>query len=198
MLRFLLIFFLLSVSFHLFFLSSCVVIAGLFTVFSSFIFTSSIINFLGSEVSDLKWVFTVSFILVRFILGDISISGACVSRELVCMSWHLLTHKFIHFFPGTDSRLAALRWWCACYHVRCACTEMPCSSFCCWSIYQRLEYLRNWHWAVQRTMKSSKIFHAEWRYSVRQYRSIRSSRRWWLALAHCRVFIVWRICAALP
>lgn len=30
------------------------VIAGLFTVFSSFIFTSSIINFLGSEVSDLK------------------------------------------------------------------------------------------------------------------------------------------------
>lgn len=29
-------------------------IAGLFTVFSSFIFTSSIINFMGSEVSDLK------------------------------------------------------------------------------------------------------------------------------------------------
>ncbi|KAJ6638565.1 3-hydroxy-3-methylglutaryl-coenzyme A reductase [Pseudolycoriella hygida] len=29
-------------------------IAGLFTVFSSFIFTSSVINFLGSEVSDLK------------------------------------------------------------------------------------------------------------------------------------------------
>lgn len=31
-------------------------IAGLFTVFSSFVFSSSVINFLGSDVSDLKWV----------------------------------------------------------------------------------------------------------------------------------------------
>lgn len=29
-------------------------IAGLFTVFSSFIFTSSIMNFLESDISDLK------------------------------------------------------------------------------------------------------------------------------------------------
>jgi hydroxymethylglutaryl-CoA reductase (NADPH) len=29
-------------------------IAGLFTVFSSFVFSSSVINFLGSDVSDLK------------------------------------------------------------------------------------------------------------------------------------------------
>lgn len=31
-------------------------IAGLFTVFSSFIFTSGIMNFLESDISDLKWV----------------------------------------------------------------------------------------------------------------------------------------------
>jgi hypothetical protein len=43
-------------------------IAGLFTVFSSFVFSSSVINFLGSDVSDLKWV-----------LSGISISAVYVA-----------------------------------------------------------------------------------------------------------------------
>lgn len=55
------------------------VIAGLFTVFSSFIFTSAIVNFLGSEVSDLKDALFFFLLLIDLskagILAQLALSG---------------------------------------------------------------------------------------------------------------------------
>lgn len=60
------------------------IIAGLFTVFSSFIFTSSIVNFLGSEVSDLKDALFFFLLLIDLskagILAQLALSGASQSE----------------------------------------------------------------------------------------------------------------------
>ncbi|XP_058467198.1 3-hydroxy-3-methylglutaryl-coenzyme A reductase [Malaya genurostris] len=55
-------------------------IAGLFTVFSSFIFTSTVINFLGSEVSDLKDALFFFLLLIDLskagILAQLALCGS--------------------------------------------------------------------------------------------------------------------------
>lgn len=62
------------------------IIAGLFTVFSSFIFTSTIINFLGSEVSDLKDALFFFLLLIDLskagILAQLALSGASQSEVI--------------------------------------------------------------------------------------------------------------------
>lgn len=56
------------------------IIAGLFTVFSSFIFTSTIMNFLGSELSDLKDALFFFLLLIDLskagVLAQLALSGA--------------------------------------------------------------------------------------------------------------------------
>lgn len=60
------------------------IIAGLFTVFSSFIFTSTIINFLGSEVSDLKDALFFFLLLIDLskagILAQLALSASTQSE----------------------------------------------------------------------------------------------------------------------
>lgn len=60
------------------------IIAGLFTVFSSFIFTSAIVNFLGSEVSDLKDALFFFLLLIDLskagILAQLALSGGTQSE----------------------------------------------------------------------------------------------------------------------
>lgn len=59
-------------------------IAGLFTVFSSFIFTSTVINFLGSEVSDLKDALFFFLLLIDLskagILAQLALCGSSQSE----------------------------------------------------------------------------------------------------------------------
>lgn len=62
------------------------IIAGLFTVVSSFIFTSSIVNFLGSEVSDLKDALFFFLLLIDLskagILAQLALSGGSQSEVI--------------------------------------------------------------------------------------------------------------------
>ncbi|XP_063705325.1 3-hydroxy-3-methylglutaryl-coenzyme A reductase [Culicoides brevitarsis] len=65
--------------------SKCILgIAGLFTVFSSFIFTTSVVNFLGSEVSDLKDAVFFFLLLIDLskagLLAQLALSGSSQSE----------------------------------------------------------------------------------------------------------------------
>jgi len=90
-------------------------IAGLFTVFSSFVFSVGVVNFFGSDLTGLKYLLSLCILIFVCVLTQCMCSCSCCScSSSSCSSSCSCTGKVLTNSMQTKRR----RHHCRCHHCR--------------------------------------------------------------------------------